>query len=503
MAEEDSVEPGAKRKQQAASTRRLVGGVAATFANDGGVPPPKKYNQSTNSVSDSVMQSVSTRDTGSRSLGQDASLDQSYMQSSYIQSNTNTVLVGSSQIGGGTMKSYVKDHLSRMQDDVEQTTRKLELEQRRLYEIDASLACAEQEYAMKNDRYNGKKKQPDTSGDDAKKKEDPKAKTQGTATAAEAREERARRSRGGGARTLHEVRTLEARLEKKIAELNQGKSENDELRAQIDQLRKERQTHDNVFRKLAREIKANAKRLEDRKQLSSDTKNDAEEYEEKKASIAKKTEREREEFKAQCLTLKVKMHDQETLHKEQGKLQDSLQLRSEANANGDQAKADKPKKYVVADEEEAFSKDLLCNRILKTCFLNTIQRRHIRQYEKDVEVFQQAFATIKSSTGISDIEEIVKIFVKLEERNYSLLTYVNTLNRDIESIEMRNRELRSQIEDHDKRTEQSAVKKDAALKDLIAQIERTKSAAEEKEKMTEETAQALADCRPVILNITK
>ena len=34
----------------------------------------------------------------------------------------------------------------------------------------------------------------------------------------------------------------------------------------------------------------------------------------------------------------------------------------------------------------------------------------------------QAFATIKSTTGISDIEEIVKIFVKLEERNFSLLT---------------------------------------------------------------------------------
>ena len=43
------------------------------------------------------------------------------------------------------------------------------------------------------------------------------------------------------------------------------------------------------------------------------------------------------------------------------------------------------------------------------------------------EVFEQAFATIKSTTGISDIEDIVKIFVKLEERNFSLLTYVSGL----------------------------------------------------------------------------
>ena len=35
----------------------------------------------------------------------------------------------------------------------------------------------------------------------------------------------------------------------------------------------------------------------------------------------------------------------------------------------------------------------------------------------------QAFATIKSSTQISDIEEIVKIFVSLEQRNFSFLAF--------------------------------------------------------------------------------
>merc|ERR1711907_41758 len=82
-----------------------------------------------------------------------------------------------------------------------------------------------------------------------------------------------------------------------------------------------------------------------------------------------------------------------------------------------------------------FSENMFMRRILKLAFLNCIQRRHIKQHQKNIEVFEQAFATIKSTTGISDIEEIVKIFVKLEERNFSLLTYVNQLNREIESIE--------------------------------------------------------------------
>merc|ERR1719407_461877 len=101
---------------------------------------------------------------------------------------------------------------------------------------------------------------------------------------------------------------------------------------------------------------------------------------------------------------------------------------------------------MVADEEEAFSEPAMHRRILKLSFLNTIQRRHIKQHQKNIEVFEQAFTTIKSTTGISDIEEIVKIFVGLEQRNFSLLTYVNNLNREIESFEKRNRELEDQIE---------------------------------------------------------
>merc|ERR1712072_1126119 len=106
-------------------------------------------------------------------------------------------------------------------------------------------------------------------------------------------------------------------------------------------------------------------------------------------------------------------------------------------------------------EEEHFNSPLVMRRILKLAFLNAIQRRHIRQHQKNIEVFEQAFATIKSTTGISEIEEIVKIFVSLEQRNFSLLTYVNNLNRDIESLEKRNRNLEDQIRTAKKSEEDS------------------------------------------------
>merc|ERR1711934_851079 len=98
-------------------------------------------------------------------------------------------------------------------------------------------------------------------------------------------------------------------------------------------------------------------------------------------------------------------------------------------------------------------------RILKLAFLNCIQRRHIKQHQKNIELFEQAFATIKSTTGISDIEDIVKIFVKLEERNFSLLTYVNQLNREIEALEKRNKELDSNIKDQRQAEEDAELRR--------------------------------------------
>merc|ERR1711935_844639 len=114
-------------------------------------------------------------------------------------------------------------------------------------------------------------------------------------------------------------------------------------------------------------------------------------------------------------------------------------VKASLHHDGDETKS--KTRGLKADEEENFNSTAVMRRILKLAFLNAIQRRHIRQHQKNIEVFEQAFATIKSTTGISDIEEIVEIFVLLEQRNFSLLTYVNTLNREIETFEMSNREL--------------------------------------------------------------
>eukprot|EP00392_Amoebophrya_sp_AT5.2_P005894 g5904.t1 len=117
-------------------------------------------------------------------------------------------------------------------------------------------------------------------------------------------------------------------------------------------------------------------------------------------------------------------------------------------SSGDMANAQ------LAEQQDRglFSEHRYMRLIFKAAFCNAIQRRHIKQHQNSIQVYEQAFQRIRSSTGISDIEEIVKIFTKLEERNYSLLVYVNLLSREIESLQRKKTSLaKERSEQLDKR----------------------------------------------------
>merc|ERR1719277_1466797 len=145
--------------------------------------------------------------------------------------------------------------------------------------------------------------------------------------------------------------------------------------------------------------------------------------------MKKRRDFERKQFKQEVMRLREQLKLQEWERKEV-----EVQLkRADTNVQ-------KKKELIIPEEENSFSEGDMMRRIMKTAFLNCIQRRHIKQHQRNIEVFEQAFATIKQSTGIEHIEEIVKIFVNLESRNYSLLTYVNHMNRDIEALECARRE---------------------------------------------------------------
>lgn len=214
-------------------------------------------------------------------------------------------------------------------------------------------------------------------------------------------------------------------------------------------------------------------------------------------ALKRQVEIERRQFKQTVQKLQKDMKD-----REREELIQRVALVKESLKLSDEDKSMKSR-GLKADEEEHFQSTLVMRRILKLAFLNAIQRRHIRQHQKTIEVFEQAFATIKSTTGISDIEEIVKIFLSLEQRNFSLLTYVNELNRMIESFEKNNRDLDEQLQTQKRSEADCEQRRTDILAELKTQISSTAAVIDDNTRDAREQQDILDRCKPLIQHILK
>ena len=54
---------------------------------------------------------------------------------------------------------------------------------------------------------------------------------------------------------------------------------------------------------------------------------------------------------------------------------------------------------------------------------------------EQVRSFEEAFHKIKEATGISDIQELVRTFIRNEDQNFSLFNYANEQSNEIEKLE--------------------------------------------------------------------
>lgn len=425
-------------------------------------------------------------------------------------------------------QQYLHEHLARMHHEIESTTRRLELEKRRLYKLEKDLERTREEYDEK---------------------------------VLKVHQDRSQRSRDSRSEGLS-IKKLEHRLAKAISTLNTDNHENKDIRDKIDNIRRERLQMNQVFQTMTTNIKENQHQVT---QLQMDTdaaRRDQQDFEHRLAAKKKQLDMERKLFKQEVQTKQKDMKDRERAeltqrvssqvpdsaatekNKTRGLNNDAPKIGMEVTVTKDVGKYDKEcrasgvsrrkrppcgqtgkvskvdfsdstvclsngiwvptralEKFEDYRPQENFNAPLVMRRILKLAFLNAIQRRHLKQQMKNYEVFEQAFNTIKSTTGISDIDEIVKIFMSLEQRNFSLLTYVNVLNGQIETFEKHNRELEEHLHAQRRRDEESDKKRTDALTDIVQQINSTKKVTEEHQEQAQQQAHILEKCKPLIKEI--
>jgi len=337
------------------------------------------------------------------------------------------------ETSGSKSYSYDEDFLVRMCFELENMTHRLEVEQRRLSALDEGVKRARNDLLSKYTRKNQR----------------PLA-------------ERKRRTK---AKLIAQRRmsSVKGWLADAVQKLNYYKDINANYKMAIDRYRLEGKHLDKGFENLKRIIQQNALQFQKHSNVAKEIQDVMDQRKESIAENNQMLKTERQQWKMQITNLSQLLR---------GVQRDQKREQNEKLTRMAEFRRNKGK-YMVADEEEQFSEPLMYRHILKCAFLNCIQRKHIKQHQRNIKVFEQAFATIKTSTGISCIEQIVHIFTKLEERHFSLLTYINQLNKEMEQLEVANREMLVTRNKMDAQNDKTRVQRKLSVNNLEDKLERT------------------------------
>ena len=88
-----------------------------------------------------------------------------------------------------------------------------------------------------------------------------------------------------------------------------------------------------------------------------------------------------------------------------------------------------------------------------------------------VQSYEEAFAKIQAATGISDIDQLVRLFIENEDQNFKMFNYLNELNMEIERGDEVISELRSETEKFKGQDKGAASQRKRLIKDLQERAE--------------------------------
>lgn len=246
---------------------------------------------------------------------------------------------------------------------------------------------------------------------------------------------------------LKQIHILENRLDKSLIKFNEAISHNKGLREQIDDLRRERVVFENIYRKMERDLQERKQHMAEIIELSNQAYEQRDTFQMEVAAIEQANRKENEEFEDQMLTLG-------------GILENELQLPGAGGTNKSRGAA------ASRFGASGLSPKGLARGSSSSGGLNssssTVDDMHHHHhappptsaaaaavsseidFHERAQNFEEAFNKIKSATGITDVDELVRTFIKNEEHNFSLFNYVNEQNNEIEKYEEQIQQLKEE-----------------------------------------------------------
>jgi coiled-coil domain-containing protein 63/114 len=258
-----------------------------------------------------------------------------------------------------------------------------------------------------------------------------------------------------------QIKILENRLDKSLIKFNEAISHNKKLRDEIDDLRRERVVFENIYRKMERELQEKKQKMAEIIEVSNASYEQRDAYQMEVAAIEQANRKEQEEFEEQMVELGRMLETELKLPGGNGR----PQTRSTAALNASQTGANAQ----TGDEMN------------KTGWSQNAEKMDVLASYERVQNFEEAFNKIKAATGITDIDELVRTFIKNEDHNFSLFNYVNEQNNEIEKLDEQIQQLREEERKFAHESGEDVHQHKQILKELEAKLQSSESMAEKYE----------------------
>ena len=345
--------------------------------------------------------------------------------------------------------SAVTTQISKLQDQADVFTRKIEIEKRRVAELDKQIAKMHDRIMLQRTKMGG-----------------------------------INAARENNLQIQKQIKILENRLEKALVKYNESIAHNKQLRESIDNLRRERLVFDQIYKKLEKELRRKEKEMSNIVEISNQA------YEARDSAI-----REMSQLKAQADREQAGFENE---LRELGKLIESdrkskalAKQRDKSKTAGDFKRGD-----LTIDEESKLKK-----QVAKGQWGIAVDKTVQKSIVEKVENYGEAFQKIQQATGISDINELVNAFIDAEDQNFSLYNYVNELNAEIEKLEEQIRETKVDIEKYKGQGASTDSQRKKILTDLETRLSKTESKADMYENKHGAALKTVNALKTGILNI--
>lgn len=238
------------------------------------------------------------------------------------------------------------------------------------------------------------------------------------------------------------LRTYENRLEKTLRDLNSTFNYNKTLKQTIQNLRREQQQQFQIRDKLEKELASKKNQMVQTivaQQAATDARDKAQrQVEALRQQIAEDIEEFEEEYQLRYEELQDERDAQKTLN-----MQKLNTTKKEAPAP---TSPDKNGEGYTLGNMSTHEEKKMRGQNNKAYWSIAKKEVDLKRQTERVQTYEEAFAKIQQETGISSIDEMVTAFITAEEENFSLFNMINELNREMETLEVENGDIKAQIE---------------------------------------------------------